>query len=210
MELHSLASALLQQPTPELLWDLRAFLLTQESTAKDEQKATLYDLAGEFYAYLSELRSKTSARDYNRLASLLDLASVGVLAMEDVLTLREKMVEKLLLGGLAESLMVLGSFQYVKAWDRETDLIHHRAAWFLYGELWRLSVSLQPGLPAEKRQELVASLLAPLRRDNVPVPMKVALAGRIFQVLLLTYLTRFLPPKEHGKSSPSDTPPPGS
>lgn len=202
MEINLLASGLLQQPTPELLWDLRAFLLTQESPAEDKQRAALYDLVSEFYSYLSELRSKTSARGYNRLASLFDLASVGVLAMEDVLTLRERVTEKILLGGLAESLMVLGSFQYVKAWDRETELIHERAAWFLYGELWRFSLSTQPSLSTEKRQELVNSLLAPLRSDGVSTPVKVALAGRVFQILLLTYLARFLPVRGRGKSAP--------
>jgi hypothetical protein len=202
MDFLSLASALLQQPTPELLWGLRADILASRGSSEDKQSAALEVLTGEFYTYLHELRSKTSARGFNRLASLLDLTSVGILALEDIITLREKVVEKLLLGGLAESLMLIGSFQYVKAWDRETDLIHLRAAWFLYGELWRFSVSAQPVLPAVKRQELLNSLLAPLHHEKVPTPIKVALAGRIFQVLILTYLVGLLPTTEPGTTIP--------
>jgi hypothetical protein len=208
MELFTFANALLRQPTPELLWSLRAHLLAEPATTTSETGAALRDLVGEFYLYLSELRSKTSARDFNRLASLLDLTSVGILALEDVITLQEKMLEKLLLGGLAESLMVLGSFQYVKAWDREMSLLHERAAWFLYGALWQLSVATQPSSSATKRQEMIDALLAPLRRSDTPMPVKVALAGRVFQLIIVTYLTRLAAPKEPDRSTPSNTLPP--
>lgn len=211
MELLTFARALLREPTPELLWELRACLLAQPTVASGETETALRALVGEFYLYLSELRGKTSARDFNRFASLLDLTSVGILAIEDVVTLREKMLEKLLLGGLAESLMVLGSFQYVKAWDREMGLLHERAAWFLYDALWRLSTSAQPSLSAEKRQEMITTLLAPLRQGDVPMPVKVALAGRAFQMLIIAYLARLAAPsKEPDKSTPSDIPPPGN
>jgi len=95
-----------------------------------------------------------------------------------------------LLGGMGEALMVLASRQYIKAWAQETELVHRRAAWYLFGALWRLSVECQPDLAVEQRQALIQALLVPSLGAETPVPAKIALLGRLFQVLLLTHILR--------------------
>jgi hypothetical protein len=193
MDLESILHRVLQEPTPEALWELQGALRVRSADgSEDEARASSHALeaAGQFYLYLSELQSKTTAREFSELASLLDIGAVGLVAVESLVTEGEKLWEKVLLGGMGESLMVLASRQYIKAWAQETELVHRRAAWYLFGALWRLSVECQPDLGAEQRQALIQALLAPSLEAETPVSAKIALLGRLFQVLLLTYVLR--------------------
>ena len=193
MDLEPILHKVLQEPTPEALWELQGALRVQTISASENQARALshaLEAAGEFYLYLSELQSKTTAREFSELASLLDMGAVGLVAVENLVTEGENFWEKVLLGGLGESLMVLASRQYIKAWAQETELVHRRAAWYLFGALWELSVECQPDLAAEQRQALIQALLAPSLEAETPVLAKIALLGRLFQVLLLTYVLR--------------------
>jgi len=151
-------------------------------------------LAGEFHAYLSELQSKLSAKEFNELASRLDIGAVGVVAMQTIVTGGgEKFWERLLLGALGETLMVAASRQYIRAWDVETSLVHSRAAWVLTEALWQTSAEMQPNLAPDRRLQVIHQLLAPAYSSDVPAPDKAALLGRIFQILLLAHVARLLP-----------------
>jgi hypothetical protein len=52
---------------------------------------------------------------------------------------------------------------------------------------------MQPDLEAEKRWQAIQALLAPAYDPDVPAPSKAVLLGRVFQILLITYLARLLP-----------------
>jgi hypothetical protein len=193
MDLEPILHRVLQEPTPEALWELQGAMRVRAAGASEDEARALshaLETAGEFYLYLSELQSKTTAREFSELASLLDMGAVGLVALESLMTEGEKLWEKVLVGGLGESLMVLASRQYIKAWAQETELVHRRAAWYLFGALWRLSMECQPDLAAEQRQALIQALLVPSLEAETPVPAKIALLGRLFQVLLLTYVLR--------------------
>jgi hypothetical protein len=190
----SLADAIqpiLSQPTPEALVELQGALLAS-GHAGPEVHRTL-DAAGHFYNYLSELQSKVSARNYSELASLLDIGAVGAVALESIISAEShNFWQRMLLGGLGESLMVAASRQYVKGWEIETGLVHSQAAWYLTEALWHASGQTQPHLPAETRWQAIHQLLAPARDPDLPAPAKALLLGRIFQMLLLTHLARLL------------------
>ncbi|MGQ9625450.1 MAG: hypothetical protein ACUVV0_00905 [Anaerolineae bacterium] len=192
MSLQTASERFLQRPAPARLWELQIELLALRENASEEEARWLdlaQDAAREFFLYLSELQSKTEARNFNELASLLDIGAVGTVALESLLTAESKTLEKLLLGGLSESLMVFASRQYVKAWKVEAEPLHKRAAWYLFGELWRLSQESQPAIPPKERKIRLNALLAPALSREVPEPVKTVLLGRIFQILLLIYLT---------------------
>jgi hypothetical protein len=63
-----------------------------------------------------------------------------------------------------------------------------RAAWFLRGELWRLSARERPDMPVEERAAMVDGLLGPALDGDTPDEARLALLGRLFQVLLVIYL----------------------
>jgi hypothetical protein len=183
---------ILSQPTPEALVALHGALLS--SGQQDEALERALEVAGHFHRYLSELQGKIAARDYSELASRLDIGAVGVVALENVIAAEsEDFWQQLLLGGLAEGLMVAASRQYVKGWQVETEVAHSHAAWYLTEALWRASIDMQPDLLPERRWHAVQALLAPAHDPHVPAPDKAMLLGRIFQMLLITYLAHLLP-----------------
>jgi hypothetical protein len=126
-----------------------------------------------------------TAREYSQLASRMDIGSVGMLAVQDLITEREHLLESLFLGGLSEGLMVLATLQYVKAWEAETALVHDQATWWLFDGLWRLSSEFRPEMTADERRELIDALLAPVRSAETKSAVKVALLVRLFQALLV-------------------------
>jgi hypothetical protein len=150
-------------------------------------------VAGRFHSYLCELQSKITARQYSELASLLDIGAVGAVALENILVSGEgEWWQRLVLGGTAEALMIGASRQYIKAWEAETGPVHIGAAWYLTEAVWRLSLKMQPQLEAESRLEVVQGLLAPAYDAQVPAPEKAILLGRVYQTLLVAYLTEYL------------------
>ena len=183
---------ILSLPTPEALLALQGALLAcgQEGDTVDHA----LKIAGHFYDYLSELQSKIAARDYSEMASRLDIGAVGAVALENLLSAEaDDFWAKLVLGGLAEGLMVAASRQYIKGWQVETGLVHSHAVWVLTEALWHASNEMQPNLPSEQRWQAIHSLLAPAQDPDVPAPDKALLLGRVFQILLITYLAPILP-----------------
>jgi len=188
MGLDTTLTQILVQPTPEALWNLRIDLLAlaDQLPADRQGEATwTLEIARELYGYLAELRSKMTAREYSQFASRLDMGSVGTLAVQDLITEREHLLESIFLGGLSEGLMVLATLQYVKAWETETALVHNQAVWWLFEGLWRLSREFRPDMPAAERQRLIDALLAPARSEETDPAVKVALLVRLFQALLI-------------------------
>jgi AcrR family transcriptional regulator len=191
-ELRGAVQPILKEPTPKALMDLQSLLLALEQDHPEEARRALR-LAGAFYTYLSALQSKLSARQFNELASALDIGAVGAVALESIIVGEEaNFWKRLLIGGVGEGLMVAASRQYIRAWDTETSLTHDEAAWVLFEELWRISTRLQPDLTADERRRAIDRLVAPGRDPATPSPERAALLGRVFQILLLTYLSTLL------------------
>jgi hypothetical protein len=191
LDLHEAIQPILSLPTPEALVALQGALLA----IGDEDKAagTALEVTGRFHTYLSDLQSKLTSRSYSELASMLDIGAVGAVALEHVVAGEpDEFWKRLALGGAAEALMVAASRQYVKGWTVETGLVHSQATWYLTEALWRASSEMQPDLQPEQRWEAVQTLLAPAHDPNVPAPEKALLLGRVFQILLLTYLAHLL------------------
>jgi len=188
MSLQVTLTQILTQPTTEALWRFRGQLLTLAEHLPEpgrQEASWTFEIVAQFYHYLAEVQSKLTAREYSRLASRLDMGSVGLLAVQDLVAERDHLMESLFLGGLSEGLMVLATLQYVKAWGAELLLAHSRAVWWLYEGLWRLSATYRPDMPAAARQQLIHNLLALARAEDTKPLLKMALLVRLFQVLLI-------------------------
>jgi hypothetical protein len=181
--LKDLLSHIAHEPTCNDLWTLRGTLLV--CTQDQPEGQLVNEVAREFYIYLSELQSKMTARQYNELASRLDIGSVGMLALQDIIVEHEHLWTSLLLGGIGEGLMVLASRQYIKAWEQELKSVHRRAAWTLYGVLWQLSHQYQPEMASNERQALIETTLAPALDEQTPFETKALMLLRLFQTVLL-------------------------
>jgi len=188
MTLDRSLSLVLTRPAPESLWSLRATLLVLADRLPLSERAHAdrsLAIAGEFHHYLAELQSKMTAHEFSKLASRMDVGSVGLLALQDLVADREELFKKVFLGGLSEGLMVLAALQYTKAWRTEISLVNDEALWRLYDGLWQVSRQLRPDLPAETRRDQIEALLAPVRPPEVEPSVKAAVIARLFQVLLI-------------------------
>jgi len=133
--LSEVVQPIIASPTPGALVALQGALLALE--LESEAVSQALEITGQFHTYLSELQSKITAKQYNEVASRLDIGAVGTVALENIVaTQKEQFWKRLLLGGLGEALMVAASRQYVRAWDAETSLVHTQAAWYLSEALW--------------------------------------------------------------------------
>ena len=192
MALDASLTRVLRSPSPESLWDLRADLLALSDALPPEARGSAewsLEVVRHFHDYLTELVSKTTAHEFSQLASRLDMGSVGLLAVQDLVTDRERMFKKLFLGGLSESLMVLAAQQYVKAWQKEASVVHDAATWWIYEGLWRLSRDLKPEFLPVERQKPIDALLAPARSPDTPPALRAGVLVHLFQILLLGSLT---------------------
>jgi hypothetical protein len=187
-QMNELLGSIARKPTPDDLWALRGVILACEEAGHDTQ--LVQHVITEFYSYVSEVQAKVSAQRYNELASRLDIASVGVLALQDIMVERENLGLSLLLGSLSEGLMVLASRQYVKAWEQELRSVHRRAAWVLYDVWWRLSLQYRPDIPGDDRRALIEATIAPARESALPFEERMLLLLRLFQIALLLLSVR--------------------
>ncbi len=192
LDLQEAVQPILSLPTPDALIALQGALLAFGEESEARERAL--EITSHFYTYLSDLKSKITSRNYSEMASMLDIGAVGAVALENLITSEpEDFWKGLVLGGIAEGLMVAASRQYVKGWEVETALVHSQAAWHLTEALWRASSEMQPDLQPEQRWEAIQTLLAPAHDPDLPAPEKAVLLGRIFQILLITYLARLVP-----------------
>jgi hypothetical protein len=181
-------SLVLTRPAPESLWTLRASLLALADRLPLSRRAPAdrsLVVTGQFHHYLAELQSKMSAHEFSQLASRMDIGSVGLLALQDLVADRKQLFKKLFLGGLSEGLMVLAALQYTKAWRTEITLVNDEALWWLYDGLWEVSRQLRPDMPPDTRRDQIDTLLGPVRAQDVEPSVKAAVIARLFQVLLV-------------------------
>lgn len=181
-------AAVLRRPDPATLVTLQEAVLVEH--AGSPARSRLLACAREFYAYLSTLQGKLTAREYSQMASWLDISAVGVVAFEEAIKGQVSGIRDLFIGLAAEVLMVSASRQYVKAWDAEARLVHGEACWFVREALWELSEDLQPELSPAARLESIRSLLGPIVTEETPAQVKIVLLSRLFQILLVLTIAR--------------------
>lgn len=186
MNIQESLAIVLTAPSPIALWQLRGDLYEVEFPVRSRA----WEILDHFYVFLTELSAKSTAKEYSHFASLLDIGAVGGVAVQNLLDKPEKAVswERLLMGGISESLMVLAARQYVKAWDKEMTAVYQNAAWYLYQKLWELSEDQQPDLENDLRRRTIEVLLAPIHQEKTAGTAKAALIGRLFQILLLAHM----------------------
>lgn len=184
--------AALNRPTPAGLYELGAELRESLLNAPESERSALLlalETCGAYHAFLSNTRAKMTAEGYNRLASLLDLGAVGTITLQNLTARREDFLKRLLMGGAGEALMLIGSLQYIKAWEQETHALIEQTAWKLQDILWRVSTAIHPGLSGSGRRRLLDSLLGPCLDGALQTNQRIAYLAWIFQLVLLITLS---------------------
>ena len=188
----SLTTALervLTAPTPDDLWGLQAELLALGGDAADKAR----EVAGQFHSFLRDLESKVASRSASQMSAILTTASVSSVGLQEMLAEKEDPLRRLFASGVTAMLEVAGAAKGVEAWEVEAALIYYDVAWYLYGELWEVSLSGRPDLDDRQRKALVDQLLGPVCDPDVDGAVKSAVLVRFFQVALAARIWPLLP-----------------
>jgi len=177
------------EPTPHSLWRLRNELLRDGLLAD----STALIVLSHAFDFLNDLESRLTAQGFTELASTLNIGEGGTAALQ-ALTAGDMDApdfwRQFLLGALGEGLNVLASRQYIKGAKADVKALLQSHAWILYDALWQLSVAQQPDLDENGRSQTLSQLFDPIWDDETEPMAKAALLGRLYQILLLVYLSQ--------------------
>jgi hypothetical protein len=182
--LRSVLGRILTNPTPEDVWLLQKDLLALGGDISKQAR----DVAGAFYNCLRNIESKSASRSASRQGAALGTAAVATVSLEETFAAQEDPLRRLLASGLTALLEVGSAIKNAQAWEVEASLLYHDLAWYLYGELWDVSLQARPDLSVEQRRICTDLLVQPILNGETTDPMKAALLVRLFQVVLAARL----------------------
>ena len=178
--LSSVLGRILSAPTPEDVWLLQKDLLALGGDSAKRAR----EVAGAFYNCLRNIESKSASRSASRQGAVLGTAAVATVSLEETFAAQEDPLRRLLASGLTALLEVGSAIKNAQAWEVEASLLYHDLAWYLYGELWDVSLLARPELSVEQRRACTDLLLQPILSGEATDATRSALLVRLFQVVL--------------------------
>jgi hypothetical protein len=179
--LGSTLKRILTTPTPDDLWQLQADLLALGQEAAHPAR----EVAGEFHSCLRDLESKIASRNASLWGAILATASVTSVGIQEMIAEQEDPMKRIFASGVTAMLEVGAAIKNVQAWEVEASLIYYDVAWYLYGELWDISLAARPELSLKERRGFIDQLLKPVIDPEMAEVVKAALLVRLFQVALV-------------------------
>jgi hypothetical protein len=167
---------ILAEPTPRDLWDLQKDLLALGSETAEKARI----VAKAFHACLRNLDSKTASRSASRWGAVLGTAAVSSVGLDDILDRQEDRLRHLMSSGASALLEVGSAVKTAQAWEVEARLMYDEMAWFLYEELWDISLQAAPKLTPDDRRAQIDQLLDPLLDSEVDEKVKAPLVVQLF------------------------------
>ena len=192
--LSSTLERILTTPTPDDVWQIQKDLLALGGETAQQART----VAGVFYSCLRSMQSKRASRSASRQGAALGSAAVVTVGLQEMFAAQQDPLRGLLAGGVTAMLEVSAAIKSAQAWEVEASLMYYDLAWYLYGELWEISLAAQPELSPDQRQACTDLLLKPLMDPDVADATKSALLVRLFQVVLAARLWPLLDGKTNG------------
>lgn len=178
--LGSTLQRILTTPTAEDVWHLQKDLLAVGGETAQQARR----VAGAFHSCLRSMQSKSASRSASRQGAALGTAAVASVSLQEMFAAQKDPLRGLLAGGVTAMLEVGAALKSAQAWEVEASLMYYDQAWYLYGELWDISLATRPELSVDERRVCTDLLLKPLLDSDVPDAIKSALLVRLFQVAL--------------------------
>jgi len=148
-----------------------------------------------FYQFGQEIGGFAASSRSAQAASFYDLASVGVLAAENILTADKATPMRWLMSGLSEGLMFLGSRQYVAGSDAILRATYRTHAIVIQDALWSLATDFRDpeslGSIREARGAIDA-LFAKFDDPGVSLGTKLALLHQLYGLVAIVRCAKLL------------------
>ncbi|HEX9339918.1 MAG TPA: hypothetical protein VF992_01930 [Thermoplasmata archaeon] len=134
--------------------------------------ASALDAVTDFYQFGLEIGGFSASTKAAESASFYDLASIGILATENVLTAERKSLMRFLMSGLAEGLTFLGSRQYVAGSEAVLQAAYRTRSLAVHDALWSLATEFRnpSDLPSiREARGAIDAVFAKIDGPGVPV-----------------------------------------
>lgn len=179
-DLRSSLDRLLANPTPDDLWQFQKELLL----VGGPNAARAREVAHAFQACMRTLESKSASRTASRWGAVLGTAAVATVSLPELRNRQERGLGELLEHALPAVLEIGAAVRSAEAWEIEAGLIYDEFAWFLYEELWDISLGVQPELTAVERRQRIDQILDPLLDSDLPDKDRAWLVVDVFRSVL--------------------------
>ena len=130
------------------------------------------------------LESKSASRTASRWGAVLGTAAVATVSLPELRNRQERGLGELLEHALPAVLEIGAAVRSAEAWEIEAGLIYDEFAWFLYEELWDISLGVQPELTAVERRQRIDQILDPLLDSDLPDKDRAWLVVDVFRSVL--------------------------
>ena len=153
------------------------------------------DAVSRFYSFGLEVGGFAKSSQSASQASLFDLASVGVLGVENVLTAEHSSLMRYLMSGLSEGLMFLASRQYVAGSNAVLEATYKAHALTVRDALWSLAMDFRGSgdlSSIKEAREAIDALFAKFDDPSVPLPAKVSLLYQLYGLVAIVRCAQLL------------------
>jgi hypothetical protein len=167
----------------------------RKDAERAKSAAAALEAVSRFYSFGVEVGGFSASNKAADVASLYDLASVGVLGMENILTAERKSLMRFLMSGLSEGLMFLGSREYVRGSTAVLEATYKAHALTVRDALWALAMDFRGPGDLDSIQEARAAidtLFSKFDDPSVPVPTKVALLYQLYGLVAVVRCAQLL------------------
>ena len=185
-DLRSLLARILANPIPDDLWQFQKALLVVGGS----EAARARGVARAFQSCLRTLESKSASRTASRWGAVLGTAAVASVSLPEMRNRQERGLGELLERALPAALEIGAAMQSAQAWEIEAGLVYDEFAWFLYEELWDISLSVRTELTPVERRQRIDEVLDPLLDSDLPDKDRATLVVDIFRSV---FAARVLP-----------------
>jgi len=171
------------------------WLKAREDLARAKSAEAALDAVSRLYQFTVEVRGFTSSRQNAESASMFDLGSIGVLAVENILTAEKVTAARLLMSGLSEALMFLASRQYVKGSSAVLEATYRAHSVAVQDALWSLAADFRDTKDLEGIREArgaIDALFASLDAPGVAVGQRVVVLYQLYALNALVRCALFL------------------
>ncbi len=159
---------------------------TEASRAAVAEKAL--DALSRFYAFGVEIGGFQRSSKTANQASMFDLASIGVLGMENILTAENRSLMRYLMSGLSEGLMFLASRQYVAGSEAILEGTYKSNSLAVRDGLWALAKdfrSTEDLAAIREARDAIDVLFAQMNEPGVPLQARVSLLHQLYGLIAL-------------------------
>ena len=179
-DLRSSLAQILANPIPDDLWQLQKALLV----VGGPEAARAREVARAFQSCLRTLESKSASRTASRWGAVLGTAAVASVSLPEMRDRQERGLGELLERALPAVLEIGAAMQSAQAWEIEAGLVYDEFGWFLYEELWDISLSVRAELTSVERRRRIDQVLDPLLDSDLPDKDRATLVVDIFRSVL--------------------------